>query len=353
METTIAVSAVLAGDRDSAFSAFVDELTEALERRGLALEGGPRGVVAEGGRTVGSVREWRPGVRILLEWRGADWADDVTEIEARFEPAEGGTGVTLEHRGFGRVLFQDADAAGWFADAVVAPLLASSAPEGLGDWLTDRAARRPSGVPQREGYRDPTHHRPSFGAVLEALELGEDDVLLEIGAGGGAFLQDALRFCDRAAAVDHSREMLRVARELNAGAVEDGRLELCEGDAAALPFADDRFTCAAMMQVFFFLPDPGGALAECRRVLRPGGRLAVFTVSEQARGTPAAPEPMASRARFYTDDELVELARNAGFPHARVVHPDLERHARAAGLADDVVALFAGDPAGSQLLVAT
>ena len=353
METTIAVSAVLAGDREAAFSAFVEELTEALERRGLALEAGPGGVVVEDGRTVGWVREWVAGVRIVLEWRGADWADDVTEFEARFEPAEGGTGVAVVHREFGRVFFQDAEVAGWFADAVVAPLLASSAPKGLGDWLTDRAARRPSGVPQREGYRDPTHHRPSFGAVMEALDLGGSDVLLEIGSGGGAFLQEALRTCSRAAGLDHSREMLRVARELNAAAVESGRLELLEGDAAALPFADDTFTCAAMMQVFFFLPDPGGVLAECRRVLQPGGRLALFTVSEQARGTPAAPEPMASRARFYSDDELVDLARSAGFPHARVVHPDLERHARVAALPDDVVALFAGDPAGSQLLVAT
>jgi hypothetical protein len=87
-------------------------------------------------------------------------------------------------------------------------------------------------------------------------------------------------------------------------------------------------------------------------VLRASGRLAVFTVSELARGTPAVPEPMASRSRFYTDDELVGLARRAGFADARVDHPDLEPHARAAGLPDDVVELFRGDPAVGQLLIA-
>jgi hypothetical protein len=106
-----------------------------------------------------------------------------------------------------------------------------------------------------------------------------------------------------------------------------------------------------MMQVFFFL-DAERVLAECRRVVRPGGKLAVFTVSEEAKGTPAAPEPMASRGRFYTDEQLVELARGAGFLDALVEHPDLERHARAAGLPDDLLELFAGADEMSQLLLA-
>src|SRR6266498_5152791 len=143
--------------------------------------------------------------------------------------------------------------------------------------------------------------------------------------------------------------MLRVARELNAAAIEEGRLELEQARAEQLPFEDDTCTCAAMMQVFFFL-DPYAVLAEVRRVVRSGGALAVFTVSEAAKGTPAAPEPMASRGRFYTDRQLVELAQAAGFPDATVEHPNLERHAREAGLPDDVVALFTGASGMSQLL---
>jgi hypothetical protein len=61
---------------------------------------------------------------------------------------------------------------------------------------------------------------------------------------------------------------------------------------------------------------------------------------------------MASRARFYTDDELVELARGAGFVEVTVTRRDLEPYARAAGLSDDIVALFAADEGVGQLLVA-
>lgn len=257
-------------------------------------------------------------------------------------------GVTLELQGPGTI---DADnEAGWVAQAALAPLVEALLPDRVGDWITDRWARRPSGSAARQGYRDPTHHRPSFGAILSALQLRRADVVLEIGCGGGAFLAEALRSGCRAAAIDHSPEMVELARELNAEAIADGRLEIVEATAEDLPFADDTFTCAAMMQVFFFLDAPK-ALAECRRVIRHDGRIAVFTVSEAARGTPAAPEPMASRGRFYTDDQLVRLARDAGFPVASVTHPDLARHARAAGLPNELVDLFGrGNDAGQLLL---
>jgi SAM-dependent methyltransferase len=267
------------------------------------------------------------------------------ELEVRITT----TGGTLELRSF--VAVDGDDASGWTADALLAPLLEALTSDRVDDWITDRWARRPSGAKARESYRDPTHHRPSFGAVLAALQLQPEDVLLEIGCGGGAFLEQALRSGCRAAAVDHSPEMVRLAAEVNAPAIAAGRLEIRNGEGEDLPFADDTFTCAAMMQVFFFL-DAERALAECRRVLRADGRVAVFTVSEAARGTPAAPEPMASRGRFYTDEELVRLARDAGFSMASVTHPDLARYARSAGLPEDLMPLFEEGQEFGQLLLA-
>jgi SAM-dependent methyltransferase len=338
--TTITVTAELEGSFDD----FLAQLTESLTSRGLSLEDER---LVQDGIEVGRVRS-RTDDALVLEWHEADWDESVaSEVRLRRD----GSLIVIEHRGFGGAFWDSAELVGWFAGEVAAPLLAASAPARLGDWLTDRAARRPSGPAQRVGYRDPSHHRPSFGAILEELRLGPEDVLLEIGCGGGAFLEQALRSGCRAKAVDHSPEMVHVARELNAAAIAEQRLEIVQASAERLPFEDDSCTCAAMMQVFFFL-DPEPVLAECRRVVRAGGTLAVFTVSEAAKGTPAAPEPMASRGRFYTDGQLGDLARAAGFSHATVKHPDLARHAREAGLPDDLVALFVGDPVGSQLLVA-
>jgi len=53
-----------------------------------------------------------------------------------------------------------------------------------------------------------------------------------------------------------------------------------------------------------------------------GGRLALYTTSPSLRGTPAAPEPLASRGQFYEDEELAELARQAGLAAVVVVNDD-------------------------------
>ena len=341
--------AELPGNPEAAWATVTEELALALERDGLRLERGPGGGLTQAGEAVARVVEWRPGQRAVLEWPAPAWAPgEPARVELSVEPAGGGVRVTLERSGAADAV---PDALAWAAGALAAPLLRAWAPSGLSAWVTDRSARRPSGAAAREVYRDPTYHRPNFGAVLEALRLTDADELLEVGCGGGALLADALRTGCRAAGVDHSPDMVRLAREVNAEAVAGGRLEVVQADAAALPFADERFTCAAMTGVIGFLPDPRAALAEIRRCLRPGGRLALFAGTRKLAGTPAAPEPVLHHLRFYDAGELERLALDAGFTSARAEHPDLEPHARRAGLPDDVAAMF-GDREGSLLLVA-
>lgn len=341
--TTIRVAMDLGLAPAAAFDLLLEELVAALERGGLRFEPGPGGAVLQGAVTVGTVVSWIPGERIALEWRPADWdAGETTAVDLRVEPHDGGTRVALEHRGWGRFVGDDAEVLGWFAGEVLGPLFLAMAPRAVGDWVTDRRARRPSGAQARAVYRDPLYHYPNFRVILAELALTPGDYLVEVGCGGGALLKQALRTGCRAAAVDHSPDMVRLAREENREAVRDGRLEVREAKAEALPFPEATFTCAAMTGVFGFLPDPVRALAEIHRVLRPGGRLVVLGSDPELKGTPAAPEPMASRLRFYDDEEFAALGRQAGFAEVRVARRDLEPFAREAGVPEEHVPLFRG-----------
>ncbi len=184
------------------------------------------------------------------------------------------------------------------------------------DWLTDRVARRPRGGRARRVYGAEDVHDFARRAILDALGLRAGDELLEIGCGGGLLLREALQHGARVTGLDHSEEMVDLAR----GRAPGARVVLAE--AEALPFEDDAFTAIAMSVVFFFFDDPVAVLTECRRVLRAGGRIAVYTTPPELRGTRAAPEPLASRGHFHSDDELAALAREAGLDQVDVTRAD-------------------------------
>jgi SAM-dependent methyltransferase len=188
---------------------------------------------------------------------------------------------------------------------------------GLGEeafegWLVDRVARRPSGSRAREVYGAEDVHDFARRAILDSLVLAPGDSLLDVGCGGGLLLRDALAAGANVTGLDHSEEMVALARERAPGA------RVVIGSAERLPFGDGEFTAVSMSVMFFFLPDPGVALAECRRVLAPGGRLAVYTTGPELRGTPAAPEPVASAGHFHDDEQLAALGREAGFEDVSV-----------------------------------
>jgi SAM-dependent methyltransferase len=216
---------------------------------------------------------------------GGDPADDVLELCARFG-------------------LRDEDVAAWRASGLPR--------QAFEDWLTDRVARRPVGARARDVYGADDVHDFARQAILGALALGPGDRLLDIGCGGGLLLRDALATGATATGLDHSEEMVELARERAPGA------DVVLGDAERLPFADAAFTAVAMSVVFFFFERPGAVLAECRRVLASAGRLALYTTAPELRGTPAAPEPLAARGHFYADEELAGLARAAGFEDVEV-----------------------------------
>jgi SAM-dependent methyltransferase len=191
-----------------------------------------------------------------------------------------------------------------------------SVPGGIGNAIVDHFFRRPRGMIARRWWRDPKPHHEIFRDVLAAAHLTSNDRLLEIGCGGGTFLEWALRSGCSAVAVDHSVDMVRLTEATNAAAVAEGRLEVRQASGERLPYPDGSFTCAVTMNVFFFL-DGKAALAELARMLAPGGRLVLHTVAPDPPAS-VAPPLLARRMACYDDDGLATLLRDAGFTDVAV-----------------------------------
>lgn len=104
--------------------------------------------------------------------------------------------------------------------------------------------------------------------------LPTDGRILEVGAGTGAnfpFYPQAPA-AGLSVASEPSREMIVRAREKGFSS----RVHLVQSAAEVLPFSDASFDAAVATLVFCSVASPGRAFAELRRVVRPGGRIALL-----------------------------------------------------------------------------
>ena len=111
-------------------------------------------------------------------------------------------------------------------------------------------------------------------AVLRIAGNGPFDHVVDIGTGTGRMLTLFANRARQVEGVDLSHRMLTVARS-NLASAGITNAVIRHGDATATPIEDDGVDLVIMHQVLHFLEEPGRAVQEAARILRPGGRLIV------------------------------------------------------------------------------
>ncbi|MGR3542585.1 MAG: class I SAM-dependent methyltransferase [Hasllibacter sp.] len=132
-------------------------------------------------------------------------------------------------------------------------------------------------------------------ALLDRLDIDADTAVLDIGCGIGGTARHVLqRYGARVAGIDLTAEFVAAGRALNERLGLSDAIDLRTGSALDLPWPDGAFDLVTMFHVGMNLPDKAALFAEVARVLRPGGRFALFDLMRgEQDGDLAYPVPWA------------------------------------------------------------
>jgi SAM-dependent methyltransferase len=159
--------------------------------------------------------------------------------------------------------------------------------------------------------------------LVEAAEAGTEDVALDVACGPGLVVCALARAVRHATGLDVTPAMLERARTL----ARERRLEnvaWVRGEVDRLPFPDATFSVVTSRFAFHHLTEPAAALAEMRRMCRPGGRVVLMDLAaspDPEKG--AAFERMEklrdpSHVRALALDEMVRLFAAVGLAAPRI-----------------------------------
>jgi ubiquinone/menaquinone biosynthesis C-methylase UbiE len=153
------------------------------------------------------------------------------------------------------------------------------------------------------------------------LGLGPGDVVLDVACGPGNFSREFARTVSDeglVVGIDASRTMLsRGVADLRSDGLAN--LALVRGDATRLPFRDGSFDALCCFAALHLFADPFAGLDEMRRVLRPGGRIALMTSVRRKLTLPPL-KPVIERTsgmRMFESDEVVGALQDRGFTNVR------------------------------------
>ncbi len=154
-------------------------------------------------------------------------------------------------------------------------------------------------------------------SLLEAVEVTPSDRVLDAGAGiGGTARLLAAEYGCHVVAVDLTPDYCDTARWLNELVGLTDLIDVVEGDIIALPMHDASVDLVVSQHVQMNIADKAALYRELRRVLKPGGRLALWDVTAGPEQPIRYPVPWADtpdRSFLISPEQLAIELRAAGF----------------------------------------
>ena len=150
---------------------------------------------------------------------------------------------------------------------------------------------------------------------LSHLDISKDNVILDIGCGGGVNVSRFLKMTEnKVFGIDYSELAVERSIKLNKSAVDEGKCEIIEASVSDLPFNDNSFDIVTGFETVYFWPDFVNDLKEVLRVLKDDGIIFIANEALPKEGDERQKELIELLdMKIYSEDELVESLKMAGF----------------------------------------
>ena len=150
---------------------------------------------------------------------------------------------------------------------------------------------------------------------LSHLDISKDNVILDIGCGGGVNVKRFLKMTEnKVYGIDYSELAVERSIKLNKSAVDEGKCEIIKGSVSNLPFNDNSFDIVTGFETVYFWPDFVNDLKEVLRVLKDDGVIFIANEALPKEGDERQKELIELLdMKIYSEDELVESLKMAGF----------------------------------------
>ncbi|MEE6178502.1 class I SAM-dependent methyltransferase [Mycobacterium sp. 050134] len=162
-----------------------------------------------------------------------------------------------------------------------------------------------------------TMGRAATAQLVDLAHITSGSNVLDAGSGvGGTARYVADRYGCHITAVDLTDEYCETHRWLNRLVGLDDRISVHQSDVTQLAFADGTFDVVISQHVQMNVADKARLYSEAHRVLKDGGRLALWDITMGDHGELVYPLPWADepgRSRLVAPDELRGLVESAGF----------------------------------------
>lgn len=161
-------------------------------------------------------------------------------------------------------------------------------------------------------------HTPVSLWGLKHLDIKSDDIILDIGCGGGININRMAKNAKKVFGVDYSIESVNLSKEVNEEYIRQGKVEVLEGNVIDLPFGDNTFDIITAFETVYFWPDIEKSFGEVKRILKPGG---IFLIGTESNGADNLPMKLSKKLidmNVYNDVEITQFLENNDFSEITV-----------------------------------